>query len=65
MRVIDLPRKREQINIMVICGVLWGMVILAECPSSLMWSSAALLITSINLVSENKPGENMSHFAEE
>lgn len=36
---------------MVVSGVLWGMIIFAERPSSLMWLSAILLIGSLYLVS--------------
>jgi drug/metabolite transporter (DMT)-like permease len=42
---------------MVVSGVLWGMVIFAEQPSSLMWVSAALLIASLYLVSKSEPAE--------
>lgn len=40
---------------MVVSGVLWGMVIFAERPSSLMWVSAVLLIASLHLVGKNTP----------
>ncbi|MBT8436365.1 MAG: DMT family transporter [Gammaproteobacteria bacterium] len=43
---------------MVISGVLWGMVIFAERPSSLMWVSAALLMASLYLIGIRKPGED-------
>jgi len=44
--------------VMVVSGVLWGMVIFAERPSSLMWISAALLIASLYLVGRSKVDEN-------
>ncbi len=47
--------------VMVISGVLWGMVIFAERPSSLMWVSAALLIASLYLVGKSKPAERIVH----
>ena len=43
--------------VMVVSGVLWGMLIFAERPSSLMWLSAALLIASLYLVGRNKRDE--------
>jgi len=46
---------------MVVSGVLWGMVIFAERPSSLMWVSAALLIASSYLIGVRKTGEDSSH----
>jgi len=46
---------------MVVSGVLWGMVIIAERPSSLMWVSAALLIASLYLIGVRKTGEDSSH----
>jgi len=47
--------------VMVISGVLWGMIIFAERPSSLMWVSAALLIASLYLVGKSKPAEHITH----
>jgi drug/metabolite transporter (DMT)-like permease len=47
--------------VMVISGVLWGMVIFAERPSSLMWVSVALLIASLYLVGKSKPAEQIVH----
>jgi drug/metabolite transporter (DMT)-like permease len=47
--------------VMVISGVLWGMIIFAERPSSLMWVSAGLLIASLYLVSKSKPVEKIAH----
>ena len=38
--------------IMVVSGVIWGMLIFGERPSSLMWFSAVLLIASLYLVSK-------------
>jgi drug/metabolite transporter (DMT)-like permease len=49
---------------MVISGVLWGMVIFAERPSSLMWVSTVLLIASLYLIGFRKPGEDGSHAKE-
>jgi drug/metabolite transporter (DMT)-like permease len=46
---------------MVISGVLWGMVIFGERPSSLMWLSAVLLIVSLYLIGIRKPGEDRKH----
>lgn len=46
--------------VMVISGVLWGMIIFAERPSSLMWVSAALLIASLYLVGKSKPAEGIA-----
>jgi drug/metabolite transporter (DMT)-like permease len=46
---------------MVVSGVLWGMVIFAERPSSLMWVSAGLLVASLYLVSKRKPAEPIAH----
>jgi drug/metabolite transporter (DMT)-like permease len=46
---------------MVVSGVLWGMVIFAEQPSSLMWVSAGLLVASLYLVSKRKPAEPIAH----
>ena len=46
---------------MVVSGVLWGMVIFAERPSSLMWVSAVLLMVSLYLIGVHKPGEDSSH----
>ena len=43
--------------VMVVSGVLWGMVIFSERPSSLMWLSAALLMASLYLVSKSKQDE--------
>ena len=40
---------------MVVSGVIWGMVIFDERPSSLMWLSALLLIGSLYLVGRSKP----------
>jgi drug/metabolite transporter (DMT)-like permease len=51
--------------VMVVSGVLWGMVIFAERPSSLMWLSAALLIVSLNLVGRSKSGESNAHIQEQ
>jgi drug/metabolite transporter (DMT)-like permease len=47
--------------VMVISGVLWGMIIFAERPSSLMWVSAALLIASLYLVGKSKPAKQIVH----
>ena len=47
--------------VMVISGVLWGMIIFAERPSSLMWVSAALLIASLYLVGKSKPAKRIAH----
>ncbi len=41
--------------IMVVSGVIWGMLIFGERPSSLMWFSALLLIASLYLVSKARP----------
>lgn len=49
---------------MVISGVLWGMVIFAERPSSVMWLSAVLLIASLYLIGARKPGEDRPHAKE-
>ena len=46
--------------IMVVSGVIWGMIIFAERPTSMMWFSAALLIVSLYLVGKPKPGDNES-----
>jgi drug/metabolite transporter (DMT)-like permease len=46
---------------MVISGVLWGMIIFAERPSSLMWVSTALLIASLYLVSKSKDVDQIVH----
>jgi drug/metabolite transporter (DMT)-like permease len=46
---------------MVVSGVLWGMVIFGERPSSLMWVSAVLLMVSLYLIGVHKPGEDSSH----
>ena len=46
--------------IMVVSGVIWGMLIFGERPSSMMWVSAALLIASLYLVSKSKPVGNYS-----
>ena len=46
--------------IMVVSGVIWGMIIFAERPTSMMWFSAALLIVSLYLVGKAKPGDNES-----
>jgi drug/metabolite transporter (DMT)-like permease len=43
--------------IMVVSGVIWGMVIFAERPTSMMWFSAALLFVSLYLVSKAGPGK--------
>jgi drug/metabolite transporter (DMT)-like permease len=43
--------------IMVVSGVIWGMLIFAERPSSMMWFSAVLLLASLYLVSKAKPGK--------
>lgn len=40
---------------MVVSGVIWGMLIFGERPSSLMWLSAGLLIVSLYLASKPKP----------
>ena len=42
---------------MVISGVIWGMVLFDERPSSWMWLSAALLIVSLYLVSRGGPAK--------
>jgi drug/metabolite transporter (DMT)-like permease len=44
--------------IMVVSGVVWGMIIFAERPTSMMWFSAVLLIFSLYLVGKAKPGDN-------
>ena len=44
--------------IMVVSGVMWGMIIFAERPTSMMWFSAALLIVSLYLVGKAKPDDN-------
>jgi len=45
--------------IMVVSGVIWGMIIFAERPTSMMWFSAALLIVSLYLVGRKaKPDDN-------
>jgi len=46
--------------IMVVSGVIWGMIIFAERPSSMMWFSAALLILSLYLVGKAKPAHKES-----
>ena len=46
--------------IMVVSGVIWGMLIFGERPSSLMWFSALLLIASLYLVSMARPGKQES-----
>ena len=43
--------------IMVVSGVIWGMLIFAERPSSMMWFSAILLLASLYLVSKARPGK--------
>lgn len=43
---------------MVVSGVVWGMVIFSEQPSSLMWLSTALLIVSIYLVGIRQADRN-------
>jgi drug/metabolite transporter (DMT)-like permease len=43
--------------IMVVSGVIWGMLIFDERPSSMMWFSAFLLIGSLYLVSKARPGK--------
>jgi drug/metabolite transporter (DMT)-like permease len=47
--------------VMVISGVLWGMLIFAERPSSLMWVSALLLMASLYLVGIGKSQEDKVH----
>ena len=47
--------------IMVVSGVIWGMLIFGERPSSMMWVSAGLLIASLYLVSKSKPVEKVAH----
>jgi drug/metabolite transporter (DMT)-like permease len=47
--------------VMVISGVLWGMLIFAERPSSLMWVSALLLMASLYLVGIGKSQEDKIH----
>ena len=44
--------------IMVVSGVIWGIIIFAERPTSMMWVSAALLIVSLYLVGRARPGDN-------
>ncbi|MCP4877101.1 MAG: DMT family transporter [Gammaproteobacteria bacterium] len=46
---------------MVISGVLWGIVIFAERPSSWMWLSVLLLIGSLYLIGKSKTGEDQAH----
>jgi drug/metabolite transporter (DMT)-like permease len=46
--------------VMVASGVLWGMVIFAERPSSLMWLSVTLLMLSLYLVGKRKKVEHES-----
>jgi drug/metabolite transporter (DMT)-like permease len=43
--------------IMVVSGVIWGMLIFDERPSSMMWFSAVLLVASLYLVSKARPGK--------
>ena len=43
--------------IMVVSGVIWGMLIFDERPSSMMWFSAALLVASLYLVSKAGSGK--------
>ena len=43
--------------IMVVSGVIWGMLIFDERPSSMMWFSAFLLVASLYLVSQARPGK--------
>jgi drug/metabolite transporter (DMT)-like permease len=50
--------------VMVVSGVLWGMVIFAERPSSLMWLSAALLIASLYLIGRSKQDDPESQAQE-
>jgi drug/metabolite transporter (DMT)-like permease len=45
---------------MVVSGVIWGMIIFSEQPSTLMWLSAALLIASLYLVGVRGTGRNRS-----
>jgi drug/metabolite transporter (DMT)-like permease len=49
---------------MVVSGVLWGMVIFAEHPSPLMWTSAVLLLASLNLIGKNNAKEDRTYVEE-
>jgi len=49
---------------MVVSGVLWAMVIFAEYPSPLMWTSAVLSLASLNLIGKNNAKEARAYVEE-